>query len=279
MTKPKVRTVQQGGSRFYVHPETRRKVPGVTSVVGMLPKTFLQFWAAKLVAETAMLHPGRVVDFALTDPKAGIEWLKGAPRRLTSEAADAGDEVHQMIEKLALGEKVGRIHPDYSGFIEGYRTFLKNFEPEFLHVEATVWNYEHGYAGSLDAIVRMVVEEGGEPVTLVIDNKTTRSGVHDEVALQMAAYANADVIIDKDGKESPMPKIDGAGVVWLRPEEWGFFPVKIIGGLYLPRMIDGEMVDELVTPFDVFKAQLVIHFWDKELSKVVVGSPLTERSK
>ena len=41
-----IRTSKRGGSRFYVDPETAVKHPGVTSIVGMLPKPFLVHWAA-----------------------------------------------------------------------------------------------------------------------------------------------------------------------------------------------------------------------------------------
>jgi len=54
MTTPSVQTIKRGGSRFYVHPDTAAKVPGVTSIVGNLPKPFLKFWGEKLVAEEAV---------------------------------------------------------------------------------------------------------------------------------------------------------------------------------------------------------------------------------
>ena len=54
MTTPAVQTIKRGGSRFYVHPQTNAKVPGVTSITGNLPKPFLQYWGQKLVAEEAV---------------------------------------------------------------------------------------------------------------------------------------------------------------------------------------------------------------------------------
>ena len=42
MTTPKVSTFRSGSSRFYLHPRTGDKVPGVTSVLNMLPKPFLK---------------------------------------------------------------------------------------------------------------------------------------------------------------------------------------------------------------------------------------------
>ena len=54
MTTPKINTTFRGGSRFYIHPGSGEKVPGVTSVLNMLPKPFLKAWAGKEVATTAV---------------------------------------------------------------------------------------------------------------------------------------------------------------------------------------------------------------------------------
>lgn len=272
MTAPRISTVQRQGSRFYIHPETRTKAVGVTSVVGMLPKDFLRYWASKVVAETAVDKLGAVVDMVVKGDRSGaIDYLKRAPGRDTSGAADTGDEVHRLVERLASGEKIGRVHPDLDGFVRGYKAFLKRYQPAFHHLEATVWSHRHSYAGSFDALATIHHEDlGPDPVTLIIDNKTTRSGVHAEVAIQLAAYAHADVVLHPDGREEPLPKIDGGAVVWLRPEESNLTPVRIFGAL----PVSPEEGSEELSPFDVFLALRRVHFWDKELSKVVLGNPL-----
>ena len=60
MTTPTINTVKSAGSRFYVHPQSAEKFIGVTSVVGMLPKGFLTWWAAKVTAETAVEQIGKI---------------------------------------------------------------------------------------------------------------------------------------------------------------------------------------------------------------------------
>src|SRR5690606_38508722 len=70
VTTPKINTLRRGGARYYVNPETGDKVPGVTSIVGMLPKEFLKFWAAKSVATAAVDMLGEVVGIALRDRDA-----------------------------------------------------------------------------------------------------------------------------------------------------------------------------------------------------------------
>jgi hypothetical protein len=252
MTTPKVTTIKRSGSRFYVHPTTRSKVPGVTSVVDMLPKQFLKFWAAKLVAETAVDNVGTVVQMMLDGGRDGaIDWLKRAPMRNTGAAADIGSEAHEVFEKMARGHNVGRVHPDMAPFRDHYAEFLDKFQPEFLYLEETVWSDTHGYAGSFDAIAKI------EGEVVVLDNKTTRSGVHAEVALQLSAYRYADYILGETGDQLPMPNIEGGAVVHVRPEGWQLVPVRC---------------DEDIHRY--FTSLIPVFEWDKEVSKTVLGKPI-----
>ena len=254
MTTPKVATVKRGGARFYVSPTTGEKVPGVTSVLNQLPKPFLQYWAAKVVAETAVDNLGGWVNLAMNGDRDGaVDYLKRAPGRNTGKAADIGTEAHDIMEKLARGEKLGRVAPDMKWAVDNFNQFLDAFQPEFLHLEETVWNASPGYAGSFDAIAKI----DGE--TLILDWKTTRSGVHAEVALQMCAYANADYIISPEGDQVELPVIDGAAVFHTRPdgEGWKLVPVAIDPDVLLP----------------IFHALIVTMDW-QGISKAVLGKEM-----
>lgn len=255
MTNPRINTIKSGGSRLYVHPDSDQKVPGVTSVLNMLPKEFLKFWAAKVVAETAVTHAGSWIGMALAgDQQGAVDYLKRAPIRNTSKAAETGTGAHDYFERLAGGETIRKreVHPDLSPFVDHFREFLEVWQPEFLHLEDTVWSDTVGYAGSFDSIFRVTVD--GNPLTVIGDWKTTRSGVHEEVALQLTAYAMADYILQPDGTQEPIPNLDGAAVLHVRPEGWRLVPVKISEKF-----------------FDVFKALLVVHRWEKELKGSAVG--------
>ncbi|MGV4924121.1 hypothetical protein [Streptomyces sp. HJ7] len=85
-------------------PETGATAPGVTSVPSMLPKGFLPFRAAKKVATAAVNNIGFLVGLAMNDQAGAIDYLKGAPRRVTKEAADTGSAAHDVFERLARGE-------------------------------------------------------------------------------------------------------------------------------------------------------------------------------
>lgn len=218
---PKARTIQRSGSRFYVRPDRDERVPGVTSILNMVPKPFLTFWAAKVVAECAVDSLPEVVGLAMRDRQGAIDYLKGAPRRDTASAADRGSAVHEMFERIVRGDRLTRLDPEMRGYESHIKAFLDRFSPRFLYVEDTVWSDTHQYAGSFDAIV----EIDGEVV--ILDVKTTRSGVHSDVALQLAAYAHADHIVGQDDRIHDIPPIEAGAVLHLRPEGWQLVPARV----------------------------------------------------
>ncbi|GAB7187136.1 phage protein [Kitasatospora sp. Ki12] len=248
-----VQTIKRAGARFYVDPaDGEKKVPGVTSVLSMLPKGFLTFWAAKEVATTAVEDLGAVVNIALRDQAAAIDYLKRAPTRTTAKAADTGSAAHDLFERMARGERIGRVHPDMAPYARHFDAFLQAQQPEFVHLEETIWSDQYGYAGSFDAIARI----DGE--TVILDWKTTRSGVHEDVALQLKAYARAGrMILAATGDSIPVPAVDAAAVLHVRPEGAKLVPV--------------DCSDDL---FDVFTALLAVFQWDTVRKRSVIGRPV-----
>ena len=249
MSTPEVKTIKRDGSRFYVDPVSGEKVPSVTSIVGCLPKRPLAFWRGKMVAECAVEDLGVVVDFVTKgNPSAAIDHLKRAPDRSSGVAAKTGTDVHNLCERINRGEDVGRVHPALQAFIATYRRFIIDFEPGFLEIEATCWSDTYGYAGTLD-FISMIGDEA-----VIVDIKTGKSGAWPEVALQLAAYANADFIIDAAGERRPLPQIDAAAVLTVRPDGYRLIPVR--------------MGDDV---FATFKALIEVSRWEHEISKTVLG--------
>lgn len=272
---PKIRTVMKSGSRYYVNHETRVKFPGVTSINGMLPKPFLAFWNAKMVAELAVDSLPFVEQMAQRDRQGAVDYLKGAARRYTKIRSDVGSAAHDLFERMIRGEGdytlrnarghfVVRVHPDMEPYRRGFAEFLDAVNPELVRAEDIAWSDTHEYAGSFDAILRVWVDEfgnitpdrSGTPVLLIVDWKTSKA-TYPEVALQMSAYANADKLIDANGDDVPMPEFDGAAVLHITPDEWAFKPVRI----------DREV-------FEIFLALRQVFDWDRTLSKEVLGKPL-----
>lgn len=249
-----VSTIKRGGSRFYVDPDdVRIKVPGVTSVVGMLPKDFLTYWAAKESAEAAVTNWDIVSKLVQRDPTGAVDYLKGAHRRKSKAASDLGSAAHDMFERQARGDTINlrHVHADIKPHVRWFDEFLQEIQPEFLHLEETVWSDAHQYAGSFDAIARV----DGEIV--VLDWKTSKA-VYDSVALQLSAYRYADRIIRaEDGQSVDVPAMHGGAVLHVRPEGWSFVPVEC-----------GEVV------YGAFLALREVFEWEADGKKKVVGKPI-----
>jgi hypothetical protein len=275
MTTPAVRTMKRGNSRYYIHPVTKEKAVGVTSVVNMLPKDFLRFWSAKVVAEKAVSNLAEVIGMVSKgQPEDAIQYLKRAPMQTTDVAAVKGTEVHAMTEEVdLLGGIPSRIHKDLLPYARGYLAFREETEAEIVEVETTIWSKVHGYSGTLDRSILIpdttwsTMEAPpewyeGPAIPILGDVKTTRSGVHAEVALQLAAYRAAEekMVVGEDGEFTPAPwaRHSTTGlVIHLRPDSWKLVPVEI-----------GPEV------FDIFKALLVVFTWDKELKDTVLHNPI-----
>ncbi|WP_405793356.1 hypothetical protein [Streptomyces sp. NBC_01506] len=260
-----IRTIKRGGSRFYISPETAEKVPGVTSIVGMLPKPFLTFWAARMAAESAVENLDSVQAIAGRDPAGAVDFLRNSHTRYTSLRAKVGSQAHDLFERMIRLEEIGRVHPDMEPYRLGFAEFLTAVRPELIRAEDVCWSDEHGYAGSFDAILRVRLGEDGKPDhengewhTLLVDWKTSKSAYPD-VALQLSAYAHADRIISPDGKSEPMPAVGGAAVLHITPDGWVFKPVRI---------------DEDV--FNVFLTLRHVFHWDREISQTVFGGPIAQ---
>ncbi|KAH2777808.1 hypothetical protein KXW38_008939, partial [Aspergillus fumigatus] len=63
------------------------------------------------------------------------------------------------------------------------------------------------------------------PVRAIGDIKTSRSGIFPETAWQVCAYRYADVYVDADGNEQPMPEFDFAFALHVRADDYGMRPL------------------------------------------------------
>ncbi|MGW4986302.1 hypothetical protein ACWEQ3_01445 [Streptomyces mirabilis] len=259
-----IRTIQRSGSRFYFNedfPEV--KYPGVTSVVGMLPKPFLQYWAAGMVAELAVDSLEFIERMAERDRDGAISYLKGAATRYTKTRANVGSNAHDLFERMIRGERVGRVHPDMAPYQRHFAEFLDHVQPELVRAEDVAWSDEHEYAGSFDGILRLRLDDQGKPdpkgdPALVMADWKTSKNTYPDVALQMSAYAHAEHIIAPDGTRTDMPDFDGAVVLHITDEQAAFKPVRI---------------DEA----DVFEHFLSLRHtfnWVNKVSGTVLGDPI-----
>jgi hypothetical protein len=192
------------------------KVDGVTTVISNgIPKPALMPWAAREVATYAADNLELLEQL---DRDARIDLLKCAHYRDRDKAARRGTEVHALAERLIKDEEVD-VPDELVGHVDSYLKFLDEFNPKPVLVEAVVGNRTHKWMGTIDLYCEMRDE------LWLLDIKTTRSGIYGEVALQLAAYANAEFYIAADGTETPMPFVERCGAIWVRADGYDLVPV------------------------------------------------------
>lgn len=209
-----IKRIDTARSHHYVDAAGTR-VPGVTTILsGGLPKPALINWAANATAEAAV---DRWAELGAMPVGKRLKELQGARYAERDAAAKRGTEIHGFGERLVKGETVDP-PPELLGYVEGYARFLDAFQVVPVHVEFGVASYKHAYAGSGDLIADVMIPRYGRQ-RLLIDLKSNKSGIFGEVALQLAAYRYADVLLsaDPNGEEQPMIEVDGCAAVHIRP--------------------------------------------------------------
>jgi hypothetical protein len=219
-----------------------QKVPGVTTIIGIRDKAGLKKWAAgvaaELVANAARVKDGKLTidgdDLwaemrALDDklpmkpslPKLvdGLTWAHNKSRDI---AANRGTEVHRYAEELTGGAQVDVPEP-LVGHVDAYIDWWDTWQPTNTRSEVSVGSRQWGgWGGTLDLLCD--IDGLGR---CLVDIKTSQSGVYGDTALQMAGYRYAQVALDGDGNEEPMPEVDWCGVLWLRADGWDLFPFRV----------------------------------------------------
>ena len=182
-------------------------VPGVTTLIGKgLPKPALPYWSAKMVAEWVADNPGLTEDLKRMGGRGpAVAFLKELPWQKRDEAAIRGTDVHALAERIVHGDEV-EVPEHLAAHVQGYVDWLDATNVEPLLTERPCASRQWQYAGTFDLIARI------DGVTWMLDVKTS-SGVYGSMALQLAAYANAEFYLDADDAEQPMPPIDRYGVL------------------------------------------------------------------
>lgn len=233
--------------RYYTW-DSDKFVSVTTAISDGIAKPGLNRWFIKNMAELAARKRKKLATFTkIPDAK---EWLLDEHYKAKdNSAANLGSTVHALCERISLGEHPENIPEDALPFVGAFNEFLMKYEPTILETEVTIFSKTHGYAGTADAFMAI----NGR--TYVCDYKTGKS-VYPEAALQMAAYRYGDFLGRPDGSEDPIPKVDGALVLHVRPEG-----VKVIP------------VNSGPDTFDTFLSALDIFRWQKIDGQHAMGEP------
>jgi hypothetical protein len=197
------------------------RVPGITTFIGDgVPKPALINWAGNATAEYAVDHWD---ELAAMPPAARLKRLQGARYAERDHAKDRGTEVHRAAELLVAG-KSAQIPEDIAGHVESYARFLDEFAVEAVHVEFSAVSYRWGYAGRGDLVGWVELPEHGRAL-LLLELKTSRSGIFGETALQLAALRYADAWI-VDGQEQAPDEVAFCGGIHVRADGCDLMPVE-----------------------------------------------------
>lgn len=195
-----------------------KPVKGVTTLLnGGLPKPALPRWAANTVAEYVADNPDAITQLRSMGRYPMINALKGVPWEARDKAGARGTDVHHLAEKLIHGVEVD-VPAHLVGHVEGYAKFLDLWKVEPILTERQVANRQHWYAGTFD----LIADIGG--TKWFLDLKTSK-GIYGEVALQVAAYRNAEFWQDDDGTEQPLPPTERIGALHVREDGTELIPL------------------------------------------------------
>lgn len=257
----------------------------VTTIIGVLDKPALTYWAADMTARAAIDDQDIWIPMAAKDPGEAHRWLTGArfrkPAGQTRTAAELGTAVHAAIEAYTLTGIRPDIAPDDEvlPYFEQFDRWAQRFQPQYQAAEVTVYDPSYGYAGTCDAFLTV------DGVKFIADYKTTRkswdskgnaTGPYPEVALQLAAYRYAELAAvwrprrveqfrrryyllspEEQAAAMPVPTVDTGLVIHITPEH-----------------CTATVVDCGEQTHDFFLYAIEIARWTFDHSKQVLGTVL-----
>jgi hypothetical protein len=213
------RLVRRNHGKGHSYQLDGRKVVGVTTATGKLPKDALIDWSAKTTANYAVDHWDELAGMPLSER---LSTLVRARFNVTKAAALRGTQIHALGDKVARGIEVDA--GEHQSEVEAYARFLDRWDVTVHATETPCANTTHLYAGTADAWATFGRGELAG-LRVLLDIKTGR-GVYDDAALQLAAYRYCD-LWQPEGPESeePLPPVDAVVVAHVLPDSVRLLPV------------------------------------------------------
>lgn len=199
--------------------EGDQRLWSVTTIIGVLDKPALLYWAAEQTALAALATINTLAQRVNEDGQdETVKWLRDARFRRPKDrltAASLGTCAHTACEQYALtgnrptDEELAAIIRAEAGqrftgtahetgvlnkMLDQFDGWLQRFTPTYQATEVVVYHPTYGYAGQADGFLTI------DGVRLIIDYKTSREGFdnrgnpkspYPEAALQLAAYRYA----------------------------------------------------------------------------------------
>jgi hypothetical protein len=214
------RLVRRNAGRGHWYSLDGAKVPGVTTVVGNLPKGALIEWASRTTAEYAIDHWDELSE---QPPSSRLSTLTKARHQKSGAAALRGTQIHALGERVSHGEAVDA--GEHQSEVEAYARFLDRWQVDVIATETPCASTEWRYAGTADAWATF----GTGPLAgarVLLDIKTG-GRVWPDASLQLAAYRHCD-LWQPDGadSESALPTTDAVVVAHILTDSVELLPVE-----------------------------------------------------
>lgn len=200
-------------------------VPSVTNVIGVLSKDHLINWSGRKSTEAILeflsRNPEDGVMRLLKNQKEAIKHYSLTSERDRDRQALRGTRVHEACEFIGLGKDLSELGyeltDDEMACVDSFNRWLDMWQPEFLANEMSVFGettsligdeiVKRGYAGTADFVIKV------DGRVVIGDIKTTRSGLHNEIALQLTACTRAQKItLDQENLIDNFPIEAGIGL-------------------------------------------------------------------
>jgi len=160
--------------------------PSVTELTGQLDKSAaLMPWAVNNACKYVWDNlPDESTPETLNNC---LDMAKREYKNVSAEACDIGSEVHEKIEMYIKHgrDACGDMRPEVEHAFLAFLEWETENVDEWLESEMVVVSEQHGYAGTLDAIVKL--KDGH---IYCIDFKSSK-GFYDGYAMQLSAYIQA----------------------------------------------------------------------------------------
>jgi len=199
------------GDVYFIPPipgysESLRELPAVTTILDEVKKEAITNWKIRSTAEFCYANPGATMREAF-----------GAQYKKSGEATLRGKTVHSWIQAYEKGAPLApeELPEDIRPYGLAFEKYVDRFHPRSLQLGETLANLTYGYGGTLDSLL---VDASGR--TMLVDWKTGKA-IYPEHRWQLSAYRRAEWILVREGIETiayPMPKVDGAMIVLLKPD-------------------------------------------------------------
>jgi hypothetical protein len=192
-----------------------RRCPGVTTIINQTsPAGGLLNWYARISAEWCAANADMLESLG---PEKFVKAAADEPGAEASRRADRGRDIHAAAYALADGQPID-VSPDVAQAARLVVDFFNAWDVKIRARECAVYHGGHRYAGQFDVIADL-----SDGQRWLIDYKTGNY-VMPSVALQLAAYRNAEYIV-WNGMDMKMPHVDACGVLHVTENQWEFLPV------------------------------------------------------